>query len=158
VYRTPLLAAYVTAELVIATVFCLASLPGLNTAFNLTDLPVEYRAKIFLLACCYSAAALLYERFCVPHVSDDEGERERGFCVLGVAGFGFAWYRRCCGLIPPPMSLTFPSPPPPQTPQSPCRPRWWGPSPSSARRRRRRPRRRQPAPPTTPMPGAFHFY
>ena len=73
-YRTPALATYVTFELVIATVFCLASLPGLNKAFNLTDLPVEYRAKVFLLACCYSAAALLYERFCVPHVSDDEGE------------------------------------------------------------------------------------
>lgn len=73
-YRTPLLALYLTAELVIATVFCLATLPGLDNAFNLTELPVEFRAKVFLLACAYAAAALLYERYCVPHVSDDEGE------------------------------------------------------------------------------------
>ncbi len=169
-YRTPALATYVTFELVIATVFCLASLPGLNKAFNLTDLPVEYRAKVFLLACCYSAAALLYERFCVPHVSDDEGEGGGGEERRGEERRGEERREGGRALLtsrgtPPRISSHLVSShldtfTPHTTHQSPCRPRWWGPSPFSARGKRRRRRRRQgrgPAQPqpTTRMPRAF---
>lgn len=87
VYRTPLLATYMAAELTIATVFCLSDIPGLEYAFNLTELPLKYRAQVFLLASLYAACAICYERFCVPHVSDDEGELGVvDVCVA--AGFG----------------------------------------------------------------------
>lgn len=148
-YRTPLLATYIVAELVIATVFCLGSIPGLDYAFNLTELPLQYRAEVFLLASLYGACAILYERFCVPHVSDDEGACLPASLSASVSGGLLVWVGlRHVACLSGSRDAHRSRPQP--KPQSPSRPRWWAPSRASRARARRRPRRG----PSRPSPGA----
>lgn len=139
------------AELTIATVFCLSDIPGLEYAFNLTELPLQYRAQVFLLASLYAACAISYERFCVPHVSDDEGEPSRAKPSAGLCSC--VWGPRS---LLAQLDLTLIDPPPlspvpqlsPQ--QSLSRPTWLAPSHASRARASPHPRRR----PSRPTPGA----
>lgn len=51
---------------------CFSHSPGLLGAFKMVDLPKDYQIKLFWLAMCNACLSLCYERFCVPHVSQDE--------------------------------------------------------------------------------------
>ncbi|GAB5037414.1 cation transporting atpase [Nannochloropsis oceanica] len=72
IYRTPALAVYVAVQFALGAIFCLLYVPWLAEAFNMTKMPSEYRIRLFLFCICNGAVSLLYERICVPHVSDDE--------------------------------------------------------------------------------------
>jgi hypothetical protein len=63
---------YFLLQFIMALVLNFSTSPVLQKGLSMTPIPTDYRFKLFLLAMLYSACAVAYERWMVPHVSDDE--------------------------------------------------------------------------------------